>query len=100
MAGIARRRRPRVRSVNFRRLRWLLIREAALMILRNCDGLQFSEHTVRAILAAEDQARIERNIRRILTKSPARAYCPGPPNDQLQLDASCVARPPAETFHL
>ncbi len=79
MAGVGRRRRPRVRSVNFRRLKWCLVREAALRII--CPGAMtpFQEQQLRARLNALDVDRVLVRAGVVLALHPERREWPGGP---------------------
>ncbi|MGH7730834.1 MAG: hypothetical protein ACRENJ_06220 [Candidatus Eiseniibacteriota bacterium] len=70
MSGVARRARPRRRSVNLRRLRWVLIREAAWMVLREVQHIGLSDDELRRHLAARDTDRVEYQLTHLLMRYP------------------------------
>ena len=78
MAGIRARRRPRVWSVNFRRLRYVLIREAAFMVLSAHLRPPESPASLRRYLALEDRQRIERMVADALHRWPELHHLPRP----------------------
>ena len=76
MAGIRARRRPRVRSVNFRRLKYVLVREAALAIMFPYGPVQLCARRERGLLLRFGEGRILAAARATLELHPERRYWP------------------------
>jgi len=79
MAGVRARRRPRRTSVNFRRLYWVLLREAALRVLAPelVDAPHWPE--LRHLLARQRSHHVLHVARLLLYHRPERRAWPGPP---------------------
>lgn len=58
MAGIRARSRPRIRSANFRRLYFVLVREAAFRILLPHGSVPSTERALRRLLLVSSRGRI------------------------------------------
>lgn len=70
------RRRPRVDSVNFRALGWLVTREAALRVIAPYAIGGPNESTARADLVSVPTETIQRRVRRWLNFRPDRRISP------------------------
>lgn len=76
MAGIRARSRPRIRSANFRRLRYVLVREAAFRIFFPTGAVSpQASHFKRVMLRAANQ-RIIDTAARVLALWPERRVWP------------------------
>jgi hypothetical protein len=78
MAGVRARRRPRRQSVNFRRLWWVLTRQAALCILCPDAGEFALRYALRRELARRDTARVRTVAGIVLALYPERQMWPPP----------------------
>jgi len=76
MAGIRARRRPRVRSVNFRRLRWVLVREAAFRIFFPHGSTHGNVRAYRHPFAVTDTDKVIRHAELLLVMHPERRMWP------------------------
>lgn len=79
MAGIRPRARPRQRSVNFRRLWWVLTREAALRILDPTVDHNDRSHHLRLELRRRDTTRVRTVAGIVLALHPERQTWPPTP---------------------
>jgi len=70
------RRRPRVQSVNFRTLWWVLLREAVLRVAYPSSIGAASEGSARNSCSSSDSARIRWLGEHILLARPERRYFP------------------------
>jgi hypothetical protein len=80
MAGVRPRRRPRKRSVNFRRLRWVLTREAAFRILRPLGDPYRGAAPLRRQLAQRDTHAVSVLAGVVLALHPDRRIWPPVPS--------------------
>lgn len=76
MAGIGRRRRPRVRSVNFRRFRWVLVREAAYRVFYPSGSTHPNANHHKYQFAITDTDKVVRHAETLLALHPERRYWP------------------------
>lgn len=74
MAGLRRRRRPRVESVNYRRLWWVLTREAALRICHGSSLGTPSERHARLYCSSPDTAALVGIVGLLLIARPERRW--------------------------
>lgn len=79
MAGVGLRRRPRIRSVNFRRLRYVLVREAALRILAPSPASFRHEVMLRSQLCRRQLGNVLTVAGMVLALHPERRTWPGLP---------------------
>lgn len=70
------RRRPRDRSVNFRTLWWVLLREAAVRVCYRRSMGTGAEHQARLACSGRESAVIRKITEGILRERPERRYFP------------------------
>jgi len=76
MAGVRARSRPRRRSVNFRRLWWVLVREAALRIFApDVESFEY-QLPLRSLLCRHQNGRVVHAAGLVLALHPERAGWP------------------------
>jgi hypothetical protein len=80
VSGIRARRRPRKKSANFRRLRWVLVREAALRILVPDFAGEVGWRGLRAQLVTRDTYAVSKLAGVVLALHPERQMWPPVPS--------------------
>jgi hypothetical protein len=76
VSGIRARRRPRKKSVNFRRLRWVLVREAAVRIIAPDLAGDGMPHLLRFQLTRRDTYAVAKLAGVVLALHPERQVWP------------------------
>lgn len=71
-----RRRRPRIESVSFKSLGWVLVREVAMCVAFPRSLATMNQHEARAALVHESTTAIRRDVARLIAIQPWRQYFP------------------------